>query len=59
MEQGTRNKEQGTRNKEHYEEFDFPDNLNDQIDWLKNNGFNKIRRTSYEKFWTYLSVRKE
>jgi ubiquinone/menaquinone biosynthesis C-methylase UbiE len=44
---------------EHYDEFDFPDNLDDQIDWLKNNGFNKIRRTSYEKYWTHLSMLKE
>ena len=43
---------------EHYEEFDFPDNLNDQIEWLKNNGFDKIRRTSYEKFWKHLLVYK-
>jgi len=41
---------------EHYNEFDKPDNFNDQIEWLKNTGFNTIEITMKEGYWTHLQA---
>jgi len=36
---------------EHYNEFDKPDNLNDQITWLKELKFDRIDVKVYENYW--------
>jgi ubiquinone/menaquinone biosynthesis C-methylase UbiE len=38
---------------EHYNEFDKPDNLSDQINWLKDARFSKIENISFENYWVH------
>ncbi len=39
--------------KEHYDEFDKPDNLQDQISWLKEVKFKTIDVKVYENYWAH------
>ena len=43
---------------EHYDEFDKPDNLKDQISWLEKTGFNTIDLKVYENYWTHFRATK-
>ena len=38
---------------EHYNEFDKPDNLKDQLQWLEKVGFDTVDVKVYEKYWTH------
>ena len=41
---------------EHYEEFDKPDDYNDQIEWLKAAGFNKLKLPTKKNYWAHFQA---
>ncbi len=43
---------------EHYDAFDKPDSLEDQLLWLQEAGFSDIECSVRENYWTYLRCRK-
>ena len=43
---------------EHYEAFDKPDHYEDQISWLKDAGFSKVKIAWREGFWVSLQAKK-
>ena len=41
---------------EHYNQFDKPDNLQDQLQWLEKNGFNTVNVKVYENYWVHFKA---
>tara|TARA_R110002073_G_scaffold139232_2_gene289388 strand:+ start:173193 stop:173879 length:687 start_codon:yes stop_codon:yes gene_type:complete len=41
---------------DHYTEFDKPDNLDEQLRWLKSAGFSSIETTIHEKYWAHFKA---
>ncbi len=41
---------------EHYEAFDRPSDYHDQIEWLKNAGFNNIQTSFKKDYWVHLQA---
>ena len=39
---------------EHYDEFDRPNDLDDQTDWLKQAGFTTIQITAQDRYWVHI-----
>ncbi len=43
---------------EHYNEFDKPDNITDQLNWLKEVGFKNFEISIKDKYWTHFKAQK-
>lgn len=44
---------------EHYNEFDKPDDLKDQLKWLEQTGFINIDVINYENYWAHFRAKKK
>ena len=41
---------------EHYQTYDSPDKLNNQLEWLKHAGFSDFKITVFDKYWVHLKA---